>query len=218
MPGIAVTRASSSPAGGFLLGSLFFISHSALLLSSSWEFTRSNTLWLAIAMLPLLALPYVWYVVLLRNAGYWSQSGGDLRTRHRPWLLLVTGILAVGFVCLLLLGIPFIPELSALTAFIWPLRQLIKVPIWGIPLVALGYPLYVLLCVGLSVDTLRAQIVDSRSRGELGADFRRSRRQLIAASLVLLLVGRPRCRSPSCGRSRIPARAAITCSARTTSA
>ena len=90
------TQASSSPAAGFLLGSLFFISHSALLLSNSWEVTRSNTLWLAVAMLPLLILPYVWYVVLLNNAGYWAPGHGDLRRRHRPWLILLSVILALG--------------------------------------------------------------------------------------------------------------------------
>ena len=78
---------------GFLLGSLFFISHSALLLSTSWDVTRSNTLWLAVAMLPLLILPYVWYVVLLNNAGYWIPGPDNLRRRHRPWLVLLSMIL-----------------------------------------------------------------------------------------------------------------------------
>ena len=62
--GIAVT------AGGFLLGSLFFISHSALLLSDSLTFTRSNTLWLAVGITPVVVLPFAWYVVLLWYAGY----------------------------------------------------------------------------------------------------------------------------------------------------
>jgi signal transduction histidine kinase len=173
--------------GGFLLGSLFFVSHSALLLSPSWEFSRSNTLWLAVAMLPVLILPFVWYVVLLRNAGYWSAGRGDIRTRHRGWLALLTLILALGFVALALLGIPFIPGIDVLTAFIWPLRELIKTPIFSIPLVALAYPLYVVMCVGLSVDTLRTQIAEvGAATGREG--FRRSRRQLIGASLALLLV------------------------------
>ncbi len=180
-PGVLLT------VGGFLLGSLFFVSHSALLLSPSWEFTRSNTLWLTVAMLPVLILPFAWYVVLLRNAGYWTDGGSALRTRHRPWLALLTVILGLGFIALALLGIPYIPVVTALTAYIWPLRQLIKTPVFNIPLVALAYPLYVLLCVGLSVDTLRAQIAGSAPVG--GSDaFRRSRAQLIAASLVLLLV------------------------------
>lgn len=175
-------------AGGFLLGSLFFVSHSALLLSPSWEITRSNTLWLTAAMLPVLILPYVWYVVLLRNAGYWSAGRSALLARHRSGLALLTVILALGFVALALLGIPYIPGVNALIGYIWPLRQLIKIPVFGIPLVALVYPLYVLLCIALSVDTLRSQIAEAGPRGPGGDAFRRSRSQLIAASLVLLLV------------------------------
>ncbi len=168
---------------GFLLGSLFFVAHSALLLSNSWEVTRSNTLWLAVAMLPVLILPFVWYVVLLNNAGYWTESGADLREsvgvrrRHRPLLLLLSVILALGFVCLALLGVPFIPEVNALTPFIWPLRQLIKVPVFGIPLVAIAYPLYVLLCVAFSIDTLRQQMGGADALPSLrsaGASFRRA--------------------------------------------
>jgi signal transduction histidine kinase len=173
--------------GGFLLGTLFFVSHSALLLSTSWEFTRSNTLWLSVAMLPVLILPYAWYVVLLRNAGYWSAGRGGLQNRHRPWLALLTLILGLGFIALALLGIPFIPGIRALTAFVWPLRELIKTPVFGIPLVALTYPLYVLLCIGLSIDALRSQIAEASSISGNEA-FRRSRAQLIAASLVLLVV------------------------------
>ena len=49
---------------GFLLGSAFFVAHAALLLSDTWQLTRSNTLWLAVAVTPVTLLPYVWYVVL----------------------------------------------------------------------------------------------------------------------------------------------------------
>jgi hypothetical protein len=71
-------------AAGFLLGSAFFVSHSALLLSDSLRLTRSNTLWLAVGMTPVVLLPYVWYVVLLWYSGYWAERASDLRRRHRP--------------------------------------------------------------------------------------------------------------------------------------
>lgn len=182
--------------GGFLLGSLFFISHSALLLSKSWEFTRSNTLWLSVAMIPVLVLPFVWYVVLLHHARWGTADGAVIWRRHRPWLLLTSLILALGFGGLVLLGIPHIPGISRLTGFIWPLRQAIKFPIAGIPLVAIAYPLYVLLCVALSVDTLRvpeAGAVRGETRGEMRDamhdTLRRSRRHLFGATVVLLAIG-----------------------------
>ena len=171
--------------GGFILGSLFFISHSALLLSESLSFTRSNTLWLAVGMTPVVVLPFVWYVVLLWYAGYWTGSGGELRRRHRPWLWITAAILAIGFVCLALLGIPHIPWVARLTTVIWPLRQVIKAPVIGeIPLVAVGYPLYVLLCVALSLDALRRPGITERMMGDLAR--RRAQPWLTAASLLLL--------------------------------
>ena len=102
--------------GGFILGSLFFISHSALLLTESLSFTRSNTLWLAVGMTPVVVLPFVWYVVLLWYAGYWTGSGGELRQRHRPWLWVTAAILAIGFLCLALLGAPHIPWVARMTS------------------------------------------------------------------------------------------------------
>ncbi len=123
----------------------------------------------------------------LLNAGYWAENGWDLRRRHRPWVLLLCVILVLGFISLVLLGIPFIPRINSLTPFVWPLRQLIKAPVFGIPLVAVAYPVYVMLCVGFSVGALRTEIAGARSNPP-HVSFRRSRRQLIAASLVLLLV------------------------------
>ena len=179
--GIAVT------AGGFLLGSAFFISHSALLLSDTWSLTRSNTLWLALGMVPALLLPFVWYVVLLWTSGYWGDAGQPLRRRHRGWLTLAGSILIVGFCCLALLGIPYVPVISALYPFIWPAREAVKFATFGIPVVSLAYPLYVLLCVSLSLDVIRGPAVAERMMGEVART--RARPWLIAASLLLIAVG-----------------------------
>lgn len=173
---------------GFILGSLFFISHSALLLSESLSFTRSNTLWLAVGMTPVVVLPFVWYVVLLWYSGYWTGSGGELRRRHRPWLWVTAAILGIGFVCLALLGAPHVSWLARLTSTIWPLREVIKAPVIGeIPLVAVGYPLYVLLCVARSLDALRRPGITERMMGAVAR--RRAQPWLTAASLLLLAVG-----------------------------
>jgi len=184
---------------GFVLGSAFFVSHSALLLSNTWRLTRGNTLWLALGMTPVVLLPYVWYVVLLWYNGYWtggavpaaqrSGAGADshLRRRHRRWLWWASGVLLAGFACLVLLGIPYVPLLRQVTPWIVPARQFIKTPVLGVPLVAVGYPLYVLLCVLLSLDSLWRPGLTERMLGEEAR--RRARPWLMTATLLLLLVG-----------------------------
>lgn len=179
--GIAVT------AGGFVLGSLFFMSHSALLLSDSLAITRGNTLWLAIGITPVVILPFAWYVVVLWYAGFWTWPAGALRHRHRLWVWLTGAALVAGLGCQVLLGIPHVPGASSLTPAILPVRQLIKAPLAGIPLVALAYPIYVVICVLLSLDALRKPGSTSRLLGDLAR--RRAQPWLVAASILLVVVG-----------------------------
>ena len=71
-PGLTVT------ATGFLLVALFFISQAALWANDSLILSRSNTLWVAIGVMPLVLLPFVWYVVILWSSGFWpavSETG-----------------------------------------------------------------------------------------------------------------------------------------------
>ena len=173
--------------GGFMLGGLFFISHSALLLSEELMLSRSNNLWLSIGLIPAVALPYLWYMVLFWFAGYWSNSEGRRHRGRRRLLLMTTAILVLGFISLLLLGIPHIAPLAAFVPIIRPLREWIRTPIGGVPLVAVGYLLYLLLCVILSLDALRRPALSSRLMGERAR--LRARPWLAAASLLLLLVG-----------------------------
>lgn len=180
-PGITIA------ALGFLLGGAFFISHAALLLSDSLTLTSSNTLWLTMGMAPAVALPYVWYVVLLWYSGYWAPARHELRRRHRTWLWFLSVVMAAGFVGLALLGIPYIPGLSGLTSLIWPWRELITTTVFGIPLVALGYSPYLLLCVLFSLDALRRPATTERMMGEAARD--RARPWLVIASWLLLVVG-----------------------------
>jgi len=171
---------------GFLLGSMFFISHSALLLSNTLTFTRSNTLWIAVGMAPVVMLPVIWYMVLLWYAGFWTDGDSDIRRRHRWWLALTTLILVVGLMSLVVLGTPFVPILRPLEPFIWPLREMLKTRVGGIPLITIAYPLYVLLCVILSLDALRKPAQSARMMGD--AARQRARPWLVAASVLLLLV------------------------------
>ncbi len=172
--------------GGFVLGSLFFISHSALLLSESLTLNRSNTLWLAIGMVPVLTLPYLWYVVLFWFADYWSNTASNFYRQRRYLLLMTSAILIFGFICLILIGIPYIAPLAFLAPIIGPIVEWIKMPLFGIPMVALGYLFYLLLCIFLSLDALRQPALSKRMMGEVAR--RRARPWLVTASLLLLLV------------------------------
>jgi signal transduction histidine kinase len=173
-------------AAGFLLGSAFFIAQSALLLSPTLQLTRSNTLWVALGTAPVVLLPYVWYVVLLWYNGYWPRRPSTLRRRHRPWLWLVSGVVVFGFVCLMLLGWPYLPVIGRLAALFWPIRELVKASVTRVPIIPAGYALYVLLCVGLSLDSLRHPGLTERILGD--AARARARPWLTAATLLLLVV------------------------------
>ncbi len=172
---------------GFFLGSAFFTSHAALLLRPTLQLTRSTTLWLALAMTPVVLLPYVWYVVLLWYNGFWTPPAGGLRRRQVPWLWLATAVLVAGMVSLALLGAPFVPLGMQVAPLFWPARDFIKTPVLGIPLVAIGFPLYVLLCVLLSLDATRRPGLTGRVLGEEARE--RARPWLTAATLLLLVVG-----------------------------
>ena len=100
---------------------------------------------------------------------------------------MTSGILVFGFFCLVLLGIPYIGPLDFLTLAVRPMLNAIKTPIFGIPLVAVGYLFYLLLCVILSLDALRQPAMSGRMMGEVAR--RRARPWLVTASLLLLLVG-----------------------------
>lgn len=67
-----------------------------------------------------------------------------------------------------------------------PLRLFIRWSIAGIPLLALGYSMYVILCIGLSLDALRRPGPSMRMMGALARQ--RARPWLVAVSLILFLV------------------------------
>lgn len=169
--------------GGLLLGAAFFLSHTVLL-GLGLPFVGWNKIfWWTLGLVPALILPTAWYVVMLWYAGYWQEPNSDLRRRQRPWLgltilLLVLGLLglALGILLLAMPGAQFDK-----------VRQFVRWSIAGIPLLALGYLSYVILCFGLSLDALRRPGPSTRVMGQLARQ--RARPWLTAASIVLLLVG-----------------------------
>jgi len=167
--------------GGLLLGGAFFVSHSALLGHGPSYVSRGMDFWWHVGWIPVVALPFVWYVMMLWYAGFWEQQDTPLRRRHRLWFVLSV-VLAAGLMGLLLFA-------AALPPF-WQMANLkLAAPpsLGGVSLLIWIYPLYVLLCIALSVDALRRPGPSARAMGDLAR--RRARPWLMATSVTLLLVG-----------------------------
>jgi signal transduction histidine kinase len=166
--------------GGLLVGSAFFISHTAILGRGLSTVGRGMDFWWHVGWGPVIASPFAWYAVILWYAGFWDDRDSTLRRRQRFWFVL-TVLLAIGLVGLLLFANPF-PSY-------WQVTQLdlsATPSVGSVPLLILIYPLYILLCISLSLDALRRPGPSGRAMGDLAR--RRARPWLVAASVALLLV------------------------------
>src|SRR5207247_2586307 len=82
-------------AGGLLLGSLFFISHTAILGSDPLKAPLSLNFWWQIGWVPVILSPFAWYILILWYTGFWNERDLSLKRRHMAWLLQLTIIAAV---------------------------------------------------------------------------------------------------------------------------
>ena len=108
------------------------------------------------------------------------RGAGDLRRRQRPGFFLA-GLLAVGLAGLFVVANP-LPTY-------WQVAQLdlaASPSLGGLPVLILVYPVYIVLCIALSLDALRRPGPSLRVMGDLAR--RRARPWLVAASVVLLAV------------------------------
>jgi len=166
--------------GGLLMGGAFFVSHSAILGHGLGYVSWAMNFWWRVGWVPVIALPFVWYLVMLWYAGFWDNRQAYLHRRQRPWFLLTT-LLAMGLVGMFVFANP-------LPAY-WQVAQLdlsASPSVGGIPLLILIYPLYIVLCIALSLDVLRHPGPSARVMGDLAR--RRARPWLVAASVTLLVV------------------------------
>ena len=171
--------------GGLVLGSVFFISHSAILGLNAYLTSYGINFWWHVGWLPLVALPFSWYGVMLWYSGFWDAGQTGLRRRHRPVLAVLSAGMA-GLIGLLLFANP-LPSFVQLTQF-----NITATPsIGGVPLLLAVYPVYIVACIGLSIDVLLHPGPSPRAMGDVAR--RRARPWLIAAAgaflLVTLLVG-----------------------------
>jgi hypothetical protein len=103
------------------------------------------------------------------------MTGAPLHAASAPGLVSV--LLAIGLAgCRLCQPAALLPQAQSTC----------RPPLGGIPLLILVYPLYILLCISLSLDALRRPGPSGRVMGDLAR--RRARPWLMAASLALLLV------------------------------
>jgi signal transduction histidine kinase len=168
--------------GGLLAGAAFFISHTAIL-GQQLFFGNNNdglNFWWQIGWIPVIVSPFAWYIVILWYVGFWRDTGTRLRKRHRFWLLLVLDI-ALGLVFLMIFAHP-IPSYEQIIQLNLSATPTIN----GVPILFTVYPIFMILCILLSIDALRHPEPADRLMGDLARG--RSRPWLMAAAAVLLAV------------------------------
>ena len=165
---------------GLLLGGAFFISHSAILGLDLSHLSRSLRFWWYLGLIPVVALPLAWYVVILWYAGFWTDRHSALYRRQRYWLAATALLALVGLASVVVYANPLPLRFSLL-----PFKFVIQRS-GGTMLLAAGYGVYLLLCIGLALDALRRPGPTERAMGDLAR--RRARGWLIATSLLLAMV------------------------------
>ncbi len=165
---------------GLLLGGAFFISHSAILGLDLSQLSRSLRFWWDLGLIPAVALPLGWYVVILWYTGFWNDRSSSLYRRQRSWLGGVLVVAAVGLMAVVIYANPLPVQFSLL-----PLKFIIQ-RTGGTSLLVAGYAAYLLLCFGLALDALLRPGPTERVMGDLAR--RRARGWLIGASALLTVV------------------------------
>lgn len=166
--------------GGLLLGAAFFLSHSAIVGLGLRTSDQGVNFWWQVGWAPVIALPFIWYLTALWYAGFWDDRQAALHRRHRPWFFAAV-VLAALAAALVLLTLP-LPPVTQVARFDLTARP----SVGGAPLLILVYPLYLVLCIGLSLDALRRPGPSGRMMGDLAR--RRARPWLMAVSVVQLLI------------------------------
>jgi signal transduction histidine kinase len=165
--------------GGLLLGGVFFVSHSAILGYDMATLGPGLDFWWRVGWIPVILLPWAWYGVMLWYTGFWDDRQALLHHRHRLWLW-VMSLLGVSFLGLMLFANP-------LPSF-WQIIQgdlTARPAVGNVAVMVLAYPVYIVLCILLSVDALCHPVPSARVMGD--AARRRARPWLMGTSGVLLL-------------------------------
>ncbi|MDB5034503.1 MAG: hypothetical protein JWQ98_1744 [Chlorobi bacterium] len=170
--------------GSLVISGAFFIFHTALLEGSLFRLLPVIGLRWYIGWIPVIGLPFAWYVAMLWFAGFWESSSSQLRKTHRRWLALTA---AFGLAVLaLLLGAS-----STVRAGLSDLDFSRTPLLLGQPLVIIIYPAFIICCFFFSLRALGRLEPTGRVMGDLARQ--RARPWLVWTSAVLigvsLLVG-----------------------------
>ncbi len=167
-------------AGGGVLGAgLFFVSHSFIVGEGFNLFSQQVDLWWHIGWWPVIALPLVWYISTLWYAGFW-EADSALRRRQRVWFpLAILLALALGVMLFVANPLPSLALTSRIDVNTGPI-------LFGIPLLVILYPIYILGCISLSLDALIRPGPSERMMGDLARS--RARPWLIMTAVALLFV------------------------------
>lgn len=168
-------------AGGALLsGSMFFMLQAAVAWRGMTGIVAALELQWPMGWFIGAVLPVAWYVAILWHAGFWDRDPSPLRRRHVGWLIAVLALMAA----VLVLG---------WKAMIYPWDLQVEGPapfaepsVAGVPLLAMGYPVLIVLALALALDVLWHPAPSARPMVSVAR--RRARAWLAAASISLLVV------------------------------
>jgi signal transduction histidine kinase len=165
---------------GLLAGAVFFVSHTSILGHRLLLITSGLNLWWQIGWIPVIVAPLAWYVVSLWYAGIRFQPDNQLYRRHR-FLIIFTCVQAVILVGLMLFT-RLIPTYSQMLQL-----DLTGTPTFGgVPILFIIFPIFMVVCVLLSIDALRHSVPSERLMGDLAR--KRSRPWLMGTGGALLVV------------------------------
>jgi hypothetical protein len=147
--------------GGLLMGAAFFTSHTAILGHSSGDVLQGVNFWWQIGWIPVIASPFAWYIMILWYSGFWSEPDSTLRRRHIFWfvLLALMGAVILG---LMIFGHP-LPSFTKMAV----LDLSTSLTIGDVPVLFVLFPVFAVLCVGLSLDALWRPAPSQRLMGDL---------------------------------------------------
>jgi len=180
------TWGSLLASAGMLLGAVFFAAYTAGLDYFLEDLIRVMPRWWYPAWMAVIVLPLGWYVLMLWYTGFWDENPSR---SNMPRLagFIVVGVLALMLAALVLTINPR-HVYNQVVHPAAPIEEIILAPvkIMQLPLIVLIYPVYIVLCLTLSLSALQKP----GSTGGWMRDLarRRARPWLIGSTLLQLTV------------------------------